>query len=183
MVRGKDKQQRHRRRKSAYERRRRAGNTAITNFLLRGRASKKGGSVANAGVRASATSAPREEPGVHLTADRRAAASETSTPLSSVDSDDGCGVEGSSGGNDEDAAAVDSNQSSGVSGVSGVVNGGGESDNPFGRTADDDAELRAASVMHVYIGAIVKQLKRETLQNTPPGWLLRMLMEDCPYAR
>ena len=63
MVRGKDKQQRHRRRTSAYERRCRARNTAITNFLLRGGASKNGGSVANVGVRASATNDPHVEPG------------------------------------------------------------------------------------------------------------------------
>ena len=158
MVRGKDNQRRHRRRKSAYKRRRRAGNTAITNYILRSGASKEGGSVANAGVRASTTSDPREEPGVQLTADRRAAVSETSTPLSSVDSDDGCGVESPSEGNDKEAAAVDYNQSSGFSDVSGVVNSGGESNHPFRRTADDDAELRAESVMHVYIDAIVSWL-------------------------
>lgn len=177
MVRGKDKQQRHRRRKSAFERRRGTGNPAITKFLSHGGASNKRGSVANAGVRARVTNDPREEP-VQLTADRRAAVrSETTTPLSSVDSDNECGVEGSSRDNDEETAAADDNQSSGA------VNGGGESNHPFERTGDDDAELRAESVMHVYIDAIVNQLKRETLQNAPPGWLLRMLMEDCPYAR
>ena len=67
MVRGNGKQQRHRRRTGAYERRRRAGNTAITNFLLRGGASKNGGSVTNAGVRASATNDPHVEPGAQLT--------------------------------------------------------------------------------------------------------------------
>ena len=70
---------------------------------------------------------------------------------------------GSSGGNDEEHAAADYNQSSGV------VNGGGESKPPFERTGDDDAELRPASVMHIYIDAIVKQLKLEALLKAPPG--------------
>ena len=193
MKRGKDKKQRVRSRQTAAQYRKKHALRSITQFTT---TSNNGGAAAAGGGGAKPAVEP-VRPVVDRPPRRRAAAAAAAASAAAaavVDNNDvpavDSGDEGGGGGGAWEAIGADDGGGGGGGGGvesrhdNGAVNRE-RGRHPIARAADDDvsADLRQNSVMHTFLAALVEQLKNELLPTGSPGWLTRMLKDDCPYGR